>query len=335
MRFRNSAHESYEGEERRSSARCVDDEEMNRHYEEEALEIEKNIRAARTEIATGGNVFFAAISKYPLLTPDEEKELSRRIREERDPEAFERFVLSNVRLALACVRDIQHRMGGNTIMDFMDLSQEAMLGLMTAVERFDHRKGTRFSTYGLYWIYQRVKRAIVSQRKGMSVPGFAGESVFAMADYIEMYNSGNIEEIPARFRNRARDLARISSRMISYGENPERDEEKTGVANLEHIAAENSAGGGGEQARKLGEGLMEQFFASDFHAFLDEELSPYEADVLRRKFGLAPYNIPASNKEIAAVHGKSPETVRINIDALIKRLRKNKRAEKFMKSWLK
>lgn len=303
-------------------------------YMEEHLEVEKNMEEISAEMPSINTSFFSEISKYPLLSPEKEHELALKIRNEQDPDAFHLFLMSNLRLALACVRDVMRRMGGNTILDFMDLAQEAVLGLMTAVERFDPSRGTRFSTYGLYWIYQRVKRAIVSQRKGMSVPGFAGESVFAMTDYIALYNKGKEHEIPKRFRNRVKDLARITNHVMSFGENEsdaDTGRQKTGVVDEERFADREKD----SSNCFLGDEAMSNFFKFDFHRFLDSELSPYEADIVRRKFGLIPYNIPASCKEIGIIHGKSSETIRLNVEAVLKKLRKNKQAEKFMTAWLK
>lgn len=302
------------------------------NIEIEPEEIEK-LKTIASPLVSGSNTFFSEISKYPLLTAEKEHELAMKIRNDRDPEAFHLFLMSNMRLALACVRDVMRRMGGNTILDFMDLSQEAVLGLMTAVERFDPTRGTRFSTYGLYWIYQRVKRAIVSQRKGMSVPGFAGESVFAMNDYIQLYISGREQDIPKRYLNRVRDLARITNSVMSFGEGGTDEDTgklKSGVVDEERFTDHEKDGSN----CYLGEEAMRGFFISDFHDFLSEELTSYEADIVRRKFGLSPYNVPASHKEIGLVYKKSSETIRLNIDTVLKRLKKNKRAERFMAAWL-
>lgn len=304
-------------------------------YREEQREIDSRVKEIQTEMPSACNTFFSAVSRYPLLTPEQEHELALKIRNERDPEAFNLFLMSNMRLALACVRDVMRRMGGNTILEFMDLAQEAVLGLMTAVERFDPTRGTRFSTYGLYWIYQRVKRAIVSQRKGISVPGYAGESVFAMTDYILLYKQGKEEEIPKKYRNRVRDLARITNHMMAFGETP--DSEGEGCRSKPGLLSEDRFADSEKDSSNcfLGDEIMAQFFIDDFHNFLNNELTEYEADLLRRKFGLEPYNIPASHKEIGRIYGKSSETIRLNIESVLKKVRKNKRAEYFMAAWLK
>jgi RNA polymerase primary sigma factor len=298
---------------------------------DEEVEIEKYVEEAKsdTQLASVYNVFFKEISKYPLLTASEEKDLSRRIREEHDAEAFNLFVMSNLRLALACVRDVQKRMGGNTILDFMDLAQEAVLGLMTAVERFDYKKGTRFSTYGIYWIYQKVKRAIVSQRKGLSVPGFAGESVFSMSEYINLYKDGKIDEIPKKYRKRVRDLTRLTANMIPFGTPDEAEE--SGEKNVceEFFNSDKTTEFSGVR-----HDIMDKFFIDECHRLLKRELNDFERDIVLMKFGLAPYNLPASNQEIGDKYNVSGESIRVTLDGVLKRMKKNRRAAKLMREWI-
>jgi len=280
------------------------------------------------ELPSACAAFFSRLSDWPLLSAEEERELAEKVAKG-DKEAFERFVMSNARLAVACVKDISRRMGGNTILDFMDLAQEAVLGLMTAVERFDPNRGVRFSTYGMYWIYQRVKRALVSQRKGMTVPGFAGESVFAMGDYIALYCEGREDLVPRRNLPRVKDLARLVGRMACFGDSEEREECGSDVVDEETISSGDDASTPG------GDESMSVFLRDDFSRLLDSLTTPVEADMLRRKFGLYPYNSPESYKEIALVHGKSSETVRSMVDSMLTKLRRSRRVEKFAAEWLK
>jgi RNA polymerase primary sigma factor len=102
----------------------------------------------------GGAVqaFLDGIGRYRLLRPAEELELARRI-ERGDLEAKERMITSNLRLVVSIAKQYQ----GSGI-PLLDLVQDGMLGLIRAVEKFDHRKGFRFSTYATWWIRQSVER---------------------------------------------------------------------------------------------------------------------------------------------------------------------------------
>ena len=103
-------------------------------------------------------VFLAAAARYPLLTAVEEVQLAKRI-EQGDSEARERMVVANLRLVvyLAC----RHPHRGD--LSLHDLIQDGIVGLITAVERFDWRRGCRFSTYACWWIRQMIDRGTTAQ----------------------------------------------------------------------------------------------------------------------------------------------------------------------------
>jgi RNA polymerase primary sigma factor len=96
--------------------------------------------------------FLDGIGRHRLLRPEEELELSRRI-ERGDLEAKDRMILSNLRLVVSIAKGYQ-----GSGLPLLDLIQDGMLGLIRAVEKFDHRKGFRFSTYATWWIRQAIER---------------------------------------------------------------------------------------------------------------------------------------------------------------------------------
>src|SRR3954465_6248947 len=100
-------------------------------------------------------LFLNRIGQYRLLRPAEELELSRRI-EQGDLAAKDRMICANLRLVVSVAR--QYAPSAQPV-PFVDLVQEGMLGLIRAVEKFDWRKGFRFSTYATWWIRQSVERA--------------------------------------------------------------------------------------------------------------------------------------------------------------------------------
>jgi RNA polymerase primary sigma factor len=99
--------------------------------------------------------FLNRIGEYRLLRPEEELELSRRI-EQGDLLAKDRMICANLRLVVSVARQYASGVHG---LPFLDLVQEGMLGLIRAVEKFDWRRGHRFSTYATWWIRQAVERA--------------------------------------------------------------------------------------------------------------------------------------------------------------------------------
>jgi len=113
------------------------------------------------------NVYFKEAGKSKLLTKDEEVELSKRI-EAGDPEARRKLIESNLRLAVSIAKKYQH-FG----CDLSDLIQESNIGLMKAVEKFDWRRGFRFSTYATWWIRQSVRRHVTANTSTIRIPSHA------------------------------------------------------------------------------------------------------------------------------------------------------------------
>ena len=114
-------------------------------------------------------LFMNQASRYPLLTADEEVELAKRI-ERGDLEAKERLINSNLRLVISQARRYQ---GGG--LPFQDLIQEAMLGLIRAAEKFDWRRGYKFSTYATLWIRQAMQRGLDNTGKPIRLPAHVAQ----------------------------------------------------------------------------------------------------------------------------------------------------------------
>ena len=109
-------------------------------------------------------MYLKEIGRIPLLSSEEEIELARRM-EEGDEEAKKRLSEANLRLTVS----IAKRYSGRG-MQFLDLIQEGNLGLIKAVEKFDYRKGYKFSTYATWWIRQSITRAIADQARTIRIP---------------------------------------------------------------------------------------------------------------------------------------------------------------------
>jgi RNA polymerase primary sigma factor len=109
-------------------------------------------------------LFLNEIGRYPLLTADEEISLAKRI-EKGDREARDQMIRSNLRLVVSIAKRYQGRG-----LSFLDLIQEGMLGLIRGVEKFDWRRGFKFSTYGTWWIRQAIGRAIHNHSRTIRLP---------------------------------------------------------------------------------------------------------------------------------------------------------------------
>lgn len=116
-------------------------------------------------------MYLKEIGKVPLLSADEEIDLAKRM-EEGDVTAKQRLAEANLRLVVS----IAKRYVGRGML-FLDLIQEGNLGLIKAVEKFDYRKGYKFSTYATWWIRQAITRAIADQARTIRIPVHMVETI--------------------------------------------------------------------------------------------------------------------------------------------------------------
>src|SRR5690606_21196341 len=116
-------------------------------------------------------LYLREIAETPLLTHDQEIELAKRV-EENDLQAVQQFVRANLRLVVSIAKRYVNR--GLTL---LDLIQEGNIGLMRAVQKYDWRKGFRFSTYATWWIRQAITRAIADQSRTIRLPVHMGDSI--------------------------------------------------------------------------------------------------------------------------------------------------------------
>ncbi len=141
--------------------------------EEDEVEVEKIDLSVPDGVSIEDPVrmYLKEIGKVPLLTAEEEIELAKRM-ELGDQEAKKRLAEANLRLVVS----IAKRYVGRGML-FLDLIQEGNLGLIKAVEKFDYRKGYKFSTYATWWIRQAITRAIADQARTIRIPVHMVETI--------------------------------------------------------------------------------------------------------------------------------------------------------------
>ncbi len=151
----------------------LDDEDDMKLDEEEEVELDKIDLSVPEGISIEDPVrmYLKEIGKVNLLTADEEIELAQRM-EEGDEDAKKRLAEANLRLVVS----IAKRYVGRGML-FLDLIQEGNLGLIKAVEKFDYRKGYKFSTYATWWIRQAITRAIADQARTIRIPVHMVETI--------------------------------------------------------------------------------------------------------------------------------------------------------------
>ncbi len=117
-------------------------------------------------------MYLREIGKVPLLTSEEEVELAKRT-EKGDQEARKRLAEANLRLVVS----IAKKYTGRKNLSLLDLIQEGNLGLFRAVDKFDYRRGYKFSTYGTWWIRQAITRALADQSRTIRIPVHMVETI--------------------------------------------------------------------------------------------------------------------------------------------------------------
>lgn len=171
-------------------------------------------------------MYLKEIGKVPLLSAEEEIELAKRM-ELGDQEAKKRLAEANLRLVVS----IAKRYVGRGML-FLDLIQEGNLGLIKAVEKFDYRKGYKFSTYATWWIRQAITRAIADQARTIRIPVHMVETInklFRVSRQLlqELGREPTPEEIAAEMNmpvERVREILKISQEPVSL-ETPIGEEE--------------------------------------------------------------------------------------------------------------
>ncbi|NLJ70207.1 MAG: RNA polymerase sigma factor RpoD [Clostridiaceae bacterium] len=221
-------------------------------------------------------MYLKEIGRVDLLTADEEKELAARM-EMGDNEAKDHLTTANLRLVVS----IAKRYTGRGL-SFLDLIQEGNLGLIKAVDKFDYRKGYKFSTYATWWIRQAITRAIADQARTIRIPVHMVETINKMIRIQrqllqKLGREPEPEEIAAEMEitvDKVREIMKISQEPVSL-EKPIGEEEDSFLGDF---IPDDDAPSPSEQASFAL--LKEQLFE------VLKELTPREEKVLRLRFGL-------------------------------------------------
>jgi len=221
-------------------------------------------------------MYLKEIGKVPLLSPDEEISLAQRI-EEGDQVARKRLAEANLRLVVS----IAKRYVGRGML-FLDLIQEGNLGLIKAVEKFDYRKGFKFSTYATWWIRQAITRAIADQARTIRIPVHMVETINKLIRVSrqllqELGREPQAEEIAKMMEmpvDKVREIMKIAQEPVSL-ETPIGEEEDS---HLGDFIPDDEATAPAEAAAftMLKEQLINVL----------DTLTPREEKVLRLRFGL-------------------------------------------------
>ena len=221
-------------------------------------------------------MYLKEIGKVPLLTPEEEQDLARRMAEG-DEEAKRRMAEANLRLVVS----IAKRYVGRGML-FLDLIQEGNLGLIKAVDKFDYTKGYKFSTYATWWIRQAITRAIADQARTIRIPVHMVETINKVIRVSrqllqELGHDPSAEEIAEEMGmpvDKVRDILKIAQEPVSL-ETPIGEEEDSHLGDFIPD----------EDASEPSEAASFSLLREQLMTVLDT-LTPREKKVLELRFGI-------------------------------------------------
>ncbi len=261
-----------------------------------------NIEADDTIASDSVQMYLREIGKTPLLTRDEEKELAKKI-EKVDIEARNKLIQANLRLVVSIAK---RYVGRSPNLTLLDLIQEGNIGLARAVDKFDYRRGFKFSTYATWWIRQAITRALADQSRTIRIPVHMVETISKYAQIKRrLFQDLGREPLPEEIASemgvdveKVRHIIKISQDTIPF-ETPVGDEDEGStlgdfIEDEKGITPVQSAA-----LRLLGDQIKE----------IINDLQPREQKILRMRFGLDD-GITHTLEEVGNEFGVTRERIR-------------------------
>jgi len=261
-----------------------------------------NIEADETVTSDSVQMYLREIGRTPLLKGEEEKELAKRV-EKGDFEARNKLIQANLRLVVSIAK---RYVGRSPNLTLLDLIQEGNIGLARAVDKFDYRRGFKFSTYATWWIRQAITRALADQSRTIRIPVHMVETIskFTQVKRRLLQDLGReplAEEIAAEMGidvEKVRHVIKISQETISFEAPVGNDEDDSSLGDFiedeKGITPVQSA-----SLRLLGDQIRE----------IISDLQPREQKILKMRFGLED-GVTHTLEEVGNEFGVTRERIR-------------------------
>ncbi len=278
----------------------VFEEGKNKEYEEK-----KKIQDEFGEAATSDSVqmYLKEIGQYPLLTGEEEMELAKRI-EKGEEAARQKLAVSNLRLVVSIAKKYVGRSANLTL---LDLIQEGNIGLFKAVEKFDYKKGFKFSTYATWWIRQAITRALADQGRTIRIPVHMVETINKYQQVVrrlvqDLGRDPLPEEVASEMGvevEKIRHIQKISQETVSL-EAPVGEDDDSDSALESFIPDEDTISPSTSAARKILKIYLNEIIS---------DLTPREQKILDMRFGLTD-GVTHTLEEVGKVFAVTRERIR-------------------------
>ena len=276
------------------------------------------------------NLYIQQICKYKLLSFEEEQELSKQILESHSMEARQKLINANLRLVISIARKY---IGKG--LSFLDMIQEGNMGLIKATEKFDYRKGYKFSTYATWWIQQAITRAIADKARIIRLPIHLIESLSKIkkttADLsIELGRMPTRQELAAHLGisvEKINEIIKSAQATISIDAPSGLKPTDSNNEIIDFIIDEKNI---------APDTMVSQGSLLDEMTDLLNQLSPRERDVIIMRYGFDDYGNKKTLEEIGTQYGVSRERVRqIETRAIskLKKMCKNKNLSNGLKNY--
>lgn len=284
---------------------AVNAETENLQVEEQEDQLE-SINMSSTEGCDATQIYLREISRYPLLTAEQEIEYARKARKGSE-EFRKRMIVSNLRLVVRVSRNYI-----KSGMPLLDLIEEGNMGLIRAVEKFDPERGFRFSTYAIWWIRQSVERAIMNQNRTIRIPIHISKELNSylrtsreLAQKLDHEPTPeDIAEATGKSVKEVSDVMRLNQRVTSVDTMIGERKNNALVDILEDEQGHTPEGD--LQDNKMKNQIVNWLY----------ELGPKHREVIARRFGLLGYDA-ATLEEVGVEVGLTRERVRqLQLDGL-------------------